>query len=48
MKRFQVHVSVKDPPESMRFYSILVGTAPSVDKRRLRVAVLSGWFCSGA
>ena len=30
MKRFHVHVSVKDLAESTRFYSTLFGTAPSV------------------
>lgn len=32
MKRFHVHVSVKDLPESIRFYSKLFGTEPSVAK----------------
>ena len=32
MKRFHVHVSVKDLDESIRFYSTLFGTAPSVEK----------------
>ena len=31
-KRFHVHVSVRDLPESIRFYSTLFGTAPSVEK----------------
>jgi catechol 2,3-dioxygenase-like lactoylglutathione lyase family enzyme len=32
MKRFHVHVSVQDLPESLRFYSDLFGTPPSVVK----------------
>ena len=32
MKRFHVPVSVKDRDESVRFYSTLFGTAPSVEK----------------
>jgi catechol 2,3-dioxygenase-like lactoylglutathione lyase family enzyme len=32
MKRFHVHVSVKDLPESIRFYSKLFGAEPSVTK----------------
>jgi catechol 2,3-dioxygenase-like lactoylglutathione lyase family enzyme len=32
MKRFHVHVSVRDLPESVRFYSSLFGTPPSVEK----------------
>jgi lactoylglutathione lyase len=32
MKRFHVHVSVKDLPESVRFYSKLFGTDPTVEK----------------
>ena len=32
MKRFHVHVSVKDLDESIRFYSTLFGTTPSVEK----------------
>jgi catechol 2,3-dioxygenase-like lactoylglutathione lyase family enzyme len=32
MKRFHVHVSVKNLDESIRFYSTLFGTAPSVEK----------------
>ena len=32
MKRFHVHVSVKSLDESIRFYSTLFGTAPSVEK----------------
>jgi len=32
MKRFHVHVSVRDLPESIRFYSALFGTAPTVEK----------------
>jgi len=32
MKRFHVHISVLDLPESVRFYSSLFGTPPSVEK----------------
>jgi catechol 2,3-dioxygenase-like lactoylglutathione lyase family enzyme len=32
MKRFHVHVSVKDLNESIRFYSTLFGAPPSVEK----------------
>jgi len=32
MKRFHVHVSVNDLAGSIRFYSALFGTAPSVEK----------------
>ena len=32
MKRFHVHVSVQDLPESLRFYSDLFGAPPSVVK----------------
>jgi catechol 2,3-dioxygenase-like lactoylglutathione lyase family enzyme len=32
MKRFHVHVSVKDLPGSVRFYSKLFGTPPAVEK----------------
>lgn len=32
MKRFHVHVSVGDLPESIRFYSTLFGTEPTVRK----------------
>jgi len=32
MKRFHVHVSVQDLPESVRFYSGLFGASPSVEK----------------
>ena len=32
MKRFHVHVSVRDLPESVRFYSGLFGAPPSVEK----------------
>ncbi|HYA46013.1 MAG TPA: ArsI/CadI family heavy metal resistance metalloenzyme [Burkholderiales bacterium] len=32
MKRFHVHVSVKDLPESVRFYSRLFGVSPTVEK----------------
>ena len=32
MKRFHVHVSVGDLTESVRFYSELFGTSPSVQK----------------
>jgi hypothetical protein len=32
MKRFHVHVSVSDLPESIRFCSGLVGAAPAVEK----------------
>ena len=32
MKRFHVHVSVRDLPESVRFYSGLFGAAPTVEK----------------
>ncbi|TMG90385.1 MAG: glyoxalase/bleomycin resistance/dioxygenase family protein [Betaproteobacteria bacterium] len=32
MKRFHVHVSVQDLPESLRFYSELFGAPPSVVK----------------
>ena len=32
MKRFHVHVSVKDLPESVRFYSKLFGATPAVEK----------------
>jgi catechol 2,3-dioxygenase-like lactoylglutathione lyase family enzyme len=32
MKRFHVHVSVRDLHESVRFYSSLFGTPPSVEK----------------
>lgn len=32
MKRLHVHVSVKNLPESIRFYSGLFGEAPSVEK----------------
>ena len=32
MKRFHVHVSVRDLPESIRFYSGLFGAAPAVEK----------------
>ena len=32
MKRFHVHVSVKDLAESIGFYSTLFGTRPSVEK----------------
>jgi len=32
MKRFHVHVSVKDLPESVRFYSKLFGAQPVVEK----------------
>jgi len=32
MKRFHVHVSVRDLDESIRFYSTLFGETPSVEK----------------
>ena len=32
MKRFHVHVSVRDLPESLRFYSGLFGAPPTVEK----------------
>lgn len=32
MKRFHVHVSVNDVPESVRFYSRLFGASPAVEK----------------
>jgi hypothetical protein len=32
MKRFHVHVAVHDLKQSIRFYSALFGTAPSVEK----------------
>jgi len=32
MKRFHVHVAVKDLGESIRFYSSLFGTSPSVER----------------
>jgi catechol 2,3-dioxygenase-like lactoylglutathione lyase family enzyme len=32
MKRFHVHVSVSDLPQSIRFYSALFGTAPAIEK----------------
>ncbi len=32
MKRFHVHVSVRDLPESVRFYSSLFGAPPAVEK----------------
>ena len=32
MKRFHVHVSVKDLPESVRFYSKLFGALPAVER----------------
>jgi catechol-2,3-dioxygenase len=32
MKRFHVHVAVHDLPQSIRFYSALFGTAPSIEK----------------
>jgi catechol 2,3-dioxygenase-like lactoylglutathione lyase family enzyme len=32
MKRFHVHVSVKDLKQSIRFYSRMFGAAPSVEK----------------
>ena len=32
MKRFHVHVSVRDLPESVRFYSGLFGAPPAVEK----------------
>jgi len=32
MKRFHIHVSVRDLHESVRFYSSLFGTPPSVEK----------------
>lgn len=32
MKRFHVHVSVKDLAESIRFYSTMFGAAPTVEK----------------
>jgi len=32
MKRFHVHVSVKDLSESVRFYTTLFGASPSVEK----------------
>jgi predicted enzyme related to lactoylglutathione lyase len=32
MKRFHVHVSVNDLAQSIRFYSHLFGSAPSVEK----------------
>ncbi len=32
MKRFHVHVSVRDLSESVRFYSSLFGALPSVEK----------------
>src|SRR5882762_6085235 len=32
MKRFHVHVAVDNLPESIRFYSALFGTEPSVTK----------------
>ena len=32
MKRFHVHVSVRDLPESVRFYSSLFGAPPTVEK----------------
>ena len=32
MKRFHVHVSVKDLPESVRFYNRLFGVSPTVEK----------------
>lgn len=33
MKRFHVHVSVKDLPQSIGFYSKLFGAEPSVIKQ---------------
>jgi len=32
MKRFHVHVAVHDLPQSIRFYSALFGTGPSIEK----------------
>jgi len=32
MKRFHVHVSVNDLPRSIRFYSTIFGTSPTVEK----------------
>lgn len=32
MKRFHVHVSVSDLQQSIRFYSTLFGSAPTVEK----------------
>jgi glyoxalase/bleomycin resistance protein/dioxygenase superfamily protein len=32
MKRFHVHVAVHDLPQSIRFYSALFGTPPSIEK----------------
>ena len=32
MKRFHVHVAVRDLKQSIRFYSFLFGTAPSIEK----------------